>query len=75
MAKYKVANVEFEEDTTSVNLSELPPNSILVIASDAKGNKKILELNPDEIQNKNMIAGITGLCYRFKDGRWQWLPC
>jgi hypothetical protein len=76
MAKYKVANVEFEEETTSVNLSEFPPNSMLVIASDAKGNKKILELNPDKIENKNMISRTAGLCFRpLPGGGWGWVPC
>jgi hypothetical protein len=76
MAKYQVANVEFGENTTAVNLTKFPPNSTLVIASDANGNIKILELDPNKPENKDMVARTAGLCYRkLPSGSWQWVPC
>jgi hypothetical protein len=75
MAKHKIASLEIEEDSTLVDLKGIAPNTILVIASGAAGNIKMLVPKPDTTLNQETITRTAGLCRVFKDGRWQWVPC
>ncbi len=75
MAKYKIANLEIEENSSSVDLQGIAPNTILVIASDGAGNMKILAPKPGATLNDKMITGTAGLCRRLIGGVWQWVPC
>lgn len=75
MAKYKIANLEIEENSSSVDLQGIAPNTILVIASDGAGKIKMLVPKPGETLDDAMITGTTGLCRKLIGGVWQWVPC
>jgi hypothetical protein len=82
MAKYETRVFELKEIQTNLDLSKIPPNTVLVIVSDDTGDKKILGLDlnskdptvipPDQIILRNTT---DKLCYKLKDGKWQWVPC
>ena len=77
MATFKTPALEWEEETALETLDQIGPNTVLLITSDETGKKQFLKINPDSLlRNEAMIRNTqTGLCYKFINGRWQWVPC
>ena len=69
--------LNFEEEVSSDNPAEIAPNTILMVISDGAGKKQILRLNTDAIKENETILRntTTGLCYKFINGQWVWVPC
>lgn len=82
MARYQTQVFELKEVQENLDLSAIPPNTILVIVSGDAGDKKILGLDLDPKDptaippDQTLLRNTTnGLCFRLKNGKWQWVPC
>ncbi len=77
MAILTAKTLEFEEEASSDILAEIAPNTILMVISDEAGTKQVLRLNTDAIkENETLLRNTTtGLCYKFINGQWVWVPC
>ena len=77
MAILTATTLEFAEEASSENLAEITPNTILMVISDEAGTKQVLRLNTDAIKENEILLRntTTGLCYKFINGQWVWVPC
>ncbi|RUQ33645.1 MAG: hypothetical protein EKK68_01065 [Candidatus Competibacteraceae bacterium] len=77
MAIITTTTLEFEEEASSENLAEIASNTILMVMTDGTGKKQVLRLKTDAIQENDVLLRntTTGLCYKFINGQWIWVPC
>ena len=77
MAILTETTLEFEEEASSDPLAEMAPGTILMVVADQTGKKQIFLLKSDAIQENAAVLRntTTGLCYKFINGKWVWVPC
>jgi hypothetical protein len=78
MAKDENRFFQLKKAQVNLDLSNVPSNTILFIASDGAGNKEILEFDLKDLTAPNQVIlrnTTTGKCFKPVGGVWQWVPC
>lgn len=68
----KLTGVEVPVDT----LSEVEPNTVLMVISDENGKTKVVKVDRDSISQGESLVRVAGGCWVLIEGRWVWKnPC